>query len=80
LYKIKRNLSKRKRYESKGDGKVMFQLNARISEEARQQLDSIVEYYRSNLPIGKVSKAEVLQDLIKKTYEQIEKQKKLKAK
>lgn len=53
----------------------MFQLNARVPQETKDQLDSIVEYYRSQMTIGRVSQGQVLQDIIKKTYEQIEKEK-----
>lgn len=58
----------------------MFQLNARVPQETKNQLDSIVEYYRSQMIIGRVSQGQVLQDIIRKTYEQIEKEKTLKEK
>lgn len=52
----------------------MFQLNARVPQETKDQLDRIVEYYRSQITIGRVSQGQVLQDIIKKSFEQIEKE------
>lgn len=49
----------------------MFQLNARVPEETKKQLDVIVEHYRSGVTVGRVSQSDVLQDIIRKTYEEI---------
>ena len=53
----------------------MFQLNARVPDETKEQLDAIVEHYRSQIIVGRVSQSHVLQDIIKKAYEDIKKQK-----
>lgn len=52
----------------------MFHLNARVPQETKDQLDKIVEYYRAKLTVGRVSQGHVLQDIIKKAFEQIEKE------
>ncbi|WP_404428052.1 hypothetical protein LG296_21280 (plasmid) [Ureibacillus chungkukjangi] len=53
----------------------MFQLNARVPEETKEQLDVIVEHYRSQVTVGRVSQSHVLQDIIKKAYEDIKNKK-----
>jgi hypothetical protein len=53
--------------------KASYQLNARVSEETKKQFDEIVEWYRKQLKIGKVSKSEVLEDLIRSSYGQVKK-------
>ncbi|MBM4761937.1 hypothetical protein [Bacillus sp. B15-48] len=54
------------------------QLNVRISKETADKLDEIVEYYQENTKIGRVYKGDVLTDIIEKSYEVMQKQKKLK--
>jgi len=53
--------------------KTYYQLNARLPLESKAQLEKVVEYYRAQVTIGRVSQGDVLQDLIRKAYEQIEK-------
>lgn len=53
----------------------MFQLNARVPKETKEQLDVIVEHYRSQVIVGRVSQSHVLIDIIQKAYEEIKKQK-----
>lgn len=52
----------------------MFQLNARVPQETKEQLDKLVEHF-SRISIGRVSQGAVLQEIIKKAYEQVEKEK-----
>jgi len=59
--------------------KEHYQLNARLPLETKEQFEKIIEYYRSTIQIGKVSQSDVIQDLIKKSYEQLEKNGKLKS-
>jgi hypothetical protein len=53
-----------------------IQLNVRISKETSDKLDEIVEYYQENLKLGRVYKGDVLTDIIEKSYELMNKQKK----
>lgn len=53
--------------------KNYYHLNARLPLESKTQLEKIVEHYRSQVSIGRVSQGDVLKDLIRKTYEEIEK-------
>ena len=41
-------------------------------------LDEIVEYYQENTKIGRIYKGDVLTDIIEKSYEVMQKQKKIK--
>lgn len=67
---------------SRGDGKMVgndrLQLNVRISKETSDKLDEIVEYYQENTKIGRIYKGDVLTDIIEKSYEVMQKQKKAK--
>jgi len=53
-----------------------IQLNVRITKETSDKLDEIVEYYQENLKLGRVYKGDVLTDIIEKSYEIMNKQKK----
>ncbi|CAM3735919.1 hypothetical protein [Mesobacillus zeae] len=52
------------------------QLNVRISTKTYDQLDEIVRYYQENTKVGRVYKGDVLTDIIEKSYDIMEKQKK----
>jgi hypothetical protein len=54
-----------------------IQLNVRVSTETGKKLDEIVEYYQQNLKLGRIYKGDVLTDIIEKSYEVMNKQKKL---
>ena len=54
-----------------------IQLNVRVSKETSEKLDEIVEYYQENTKIGRIYKGDVLTDIIEKSYEIMQKQKKL---
>ncbi|MDP4103719.1 MAG: hypothetical protein Q8935_02095 [Bacillota bacterium] len=54
-----------------------IQLNVRVSGETAKKLDEIVEYYQQNLKLGRIYKGDVLTDIIEKSYEVMNKQKKL---
>jgi hypothetical protein len=51
-----------------------IQLNMRISKETSLKLDEIVEYYQQNTKLGRIYKADVLTDIIDKSYELMKKQ------
>ncbi|WP_442593927.1 hypothetical protein [Neobacillus sp. D3-1R] len=51
-----------------------IQLNIRIMKETSQKLDEIVEYYQNNTKLGRIYKADVLTDIIDKSYELMKKQ------
>ena len=53
------------------------QLNVRVSKETAVKLDEIVEYYQENLKIGRVYKGDVLTDIIEKSHEIMNKQRKM---
>jgi hypothetical protein len=55
-----------------------LQLNVRITKETSDMLDEIVEYYQENTKIGRIYKGDVLTDIIEKSYEVMQKQKKTK--
>jgi len=59
-------------------GNNRLQLNVRISKETSDKLDEIVEYYQENTKIGRIYKGDVLTDIIEKSYEVMQKQKKTK--
>lgn len=52
-----------------------IQLNVRISKETSSKLDEIVEYYQQGLKLGRIYKGDVLTDIIEKSYEVMNKQK-----
>lgn len=53
-----------------------IQLNVRISRETSGKLDEIVEYYQQGIKLGRIYKGDVLTDIIEKSYEVMNKQKK----
>lgn len=53
-----------------------IQLNVRITKETSLMLDEIVEYYQQGLKLGRIYKGDVLTDIIEKSYEVMNKQKK----
>jgi len=55
------------------NGKVQF--NVRLPQETIDKLDEIVSYYQEQMKIGKVYKADVLEDIIDKSFEIMKKQK-----
>jgi hypothetical protein len=55
------------------------QLNVRLQKDTLRMLDEIVEYYQENTKIGRVYKADVLADIIEKSYEVMKKQKSMKS-
>lgn len=59
--------------ESRGKVKMtkLYQLNARLPETSKAQLEEIVQNYRSKMPIGKLSQADVIQILIQEKYDKI---------
>lgn len=67
---------------SRGEGGMTvndrLQLNVRITKETSDKLDEIVEYYQENTKIGRIYKGDVLTDIIEKSYEVMQKQKKTK--
>ncbi|MEH7106730.1 hypothetical protein [Bacillus sp. JJ1764] len=54
-----------------------IQLNVRITKETSAKLDEIVEYYQQGLKLGRIYKGDVLTDIIEKSYDLMNKQKKL---
>lgn len=54
-----------------------IQLNVRVTKETSDMLDEIVEYYQENTKIGRIYKGDVLTDIIQKSYEIMQKQKRL---
>lgn len=52
-----------------------LQLNVRVTKETLDKLDEIVEYYQEHTKIGRVYKGDVLMDIIEKSYEVMNKQK-----
>ncbi|ESU33905.1 hypothetical protein G3A_03680 [Bacillus sp. 17376] len=54
-----------------------IQLNVRVSKDTSDKLDEIVEYYQENTKVGRIYKGDVLTDIIEKSYEIMQKQKKL---
>ncbi|OLS39921.1 hypothetical protein [Bacillus sp. MRMR6] len=58
-------------------GNERIQLNVRIAKETSDKLDEIVVYYQENLKLGRVYKGDVLTDIIEKSYEIMNKQKKV---
>jgi hypothetical protein len=58
-----------------GVNDARIQLNIRIAKETSEKLDEIVEYYQQNTKIGRVYKADVLTDIIEKSYDLMNKQK-----
>lgn len=54
-----------------------IQLNVRVAKETSDMLDEIVEYYQENTKIGRIYKGDVLTDIIQKSYEIMQKQKRL---
>lgn len=56
-----------------------IQLNVRITCETAKKLEEIVSYYQENLKIGRIYKGDVLTDIIEKSYEVMNKQKKIKS-
>lgn len=55
--------------------KKNYNLNAKLPYENKQMLEEIVEFYRSKIEIGKVSISDVLQNLIKTKYDEIQRDK-----
>lgn len=53
-----------------------IQLNVRITKETSAKLDEIVEYYQQGLKLGRIYKGDVLTDIIEKSYDLMNKQKK----
>jgi hypothetical protein len=51
-----------------------IQLNIRIDKETVQKLDEIVAYYQQNTKLGRIYKADVLTDIIEKSYDLMMKQ------
>ncbi|MCM3768793.1 hypothetical protein [Neobacillus niacini] len=54
-----------------------IQLNVRISKETAEKLDQIVEYYQQGLKLGRIYKGDVLTDIIEKSFDLMNKQKKM---
>lgn len=54
-----------------------IQLNVRVSKETSEKLDEIVDYYQKNLKLGRIYKGDVLTDIIEKSFEVMNKQKKM---
>ena len=57
--------------------KGRIQLNVRVPKDTAAKLDEIVEYYQENLKLGRVYKGDVLTDIIEKSYDVMNKQKKM---
>lgn len=55
--------------------KDKIQLNVRLSADTIIKLDEIVNFYQENTKVGRVYKADVLTDIIDKSYEVMQKQK-----
>jgi lipopolysaccharide biosynthesis glycosyltransferase len=55
--------------------KKIYNLNAKLPIENKEMLEEIVEFYRSKIEIGKVSISDVIQNLIKTKYEEIQNKK-----
>jgi hypothetical protein len=58
-------------------GETRIQLNVRITRKTSNMLDEIVDYYQENTKLGRIYKGDVLTDIIEKSYEVMNKQKKL---
>jgi hypothetical protein len=54
-----------------------IQLNVRITKETSEKLDQIVEYYQQGLKLGRIYKGDVLTDIIEKSFDLMNKQKKM---
>ena len=48
--------------------KANIQFNARISEDTQRKMNELVRYYEETTPVGKITKSEVLKDIINKTH------------
>lgn len=55
--------------------KEKTQLNVRLSADTILKLEEIVNFYQENTKVGRVYKADVLTDIIEKSYELMQKQK-----
>lgn len=55
--------------------KEKIQLNVRLSADTILKLDEIVNFYQENTKVGRVYKADVLTDIVEKSYEVMQKQK-----
>ncbi|MCL6572000.1 MAG: hypothetical protein K6T88_10010 [Bacillus sp. (in: Bacteria)] len=53
-----------------------IQLNVRITKETSILLDEIVEYYQQGIKLGRIYKGDVLTDIIEKSHDVMNKQKK----
>ncbi|RSD26138.1 hypothetical protein [Mesobacillus subterraneus] len=54
-----------------------IQLNVRVTKDTADKLDEIVDYYQENTKIGRIYKGDVLTDIIEKSYDIMQKQKRL---
>lgn len=52
--------------------KKLYHLNAKLPSEYKEMVEKITEHYRSKIEIGRVNQTDVIQDLIRKAYEEIE--------
>ena len=57
----------------KENSKKIYNLNAKLPIENKEMLEEIVGHYRSKIEVGKVSISDVLQNLIKTKYDEIQK-------
>ncbi|WP_071459793.1 hypothetical protein [Bacillus massilinigeriensis] len=54
-----------------------IQLNVRVSKKTSDMLDEIVQYYQDKTRVGRIYKGDVLTDIIEKSYELMQKQKRI---
>lgn len=56
----------------KENQKQIYHLNAKLPFEYKQMVEKITEHYRSKIEIGRVNQTDVIQDLIRKAYEEVQ--------
>lgn len=57
----------------KENEKKIYHLNAKLPNEYKHMVEKLTEHYRSKIEIGRVNQTDVIQDIIKKAYEEIQK-------
>jgi len=56
----------------KENQKKLYHLNAKLPTEYKEMVEKITDYYRSRIEVGRVNQTDVIQDLIRKKYEEIQ--------
>lgn len=60
---------------TKDTQRKIYNLNAKLPQEYKEMLEEIVDYYRSNIEVGRVGISDVLQNLIKTKHQELSKEK-----